>query len=354
MLKPKQTTTLDYVSRYRIKDIKINGDIVTLVRGDNISFSFNTKGISGTKGDTGPKGDTGERGESAYDIAVRTGKTTADLETWLKSFKGPKGPSGANGTNGVNGLNGKDGVLPQISMSPVTWLPYGTKPYVTVNNEENVCTITLGIPVGKTGKKGADSNKPDITTGTYTVGKAGSDAAVSLVDNKLSVTVPAGDRGSKGTDSTGTIAYAPFLDIKVDYCDHDEEPSVSYSGDSAKGQPWTKTITVKVPRGETGDKGIRGEQGDSKPVSAPATFKIITDEAEVQDPGQGFSVISVNKLGGFSGKAYGWCWRTADITLQVVRFINKPNGYYTGWWYRTGPATGQVSTDIRTGWKRRQ
>lgn len=352
MLKQKQTTTLGYINRYRIKDIKIDGTVVTLVRGDGITFSFDTLGISGTKGDTGLKGRTGEQGESAYDIAIRLGKTTESLEAWLQSFKGPKGEKGNDGIDGINGTNGKDGTLPNIMMNPIEWLPHNGEPYATVNNEENTCTISLGIPVGVTGEKGEDSSKPDIKAGSYTMGLPGTMAAVSIVDNKLNVTVPQGDTGDKGTDSIGTDAYAPTLDIKTVYVPSDQEPSVFCSGTPVTEQPWTKNITVYIPRGETGDKGPRGDQGEFKIKTAPATFKIITKESDIQDPGKGFSVISINKLGGFSGKSYGWCWRNDSMTLQVVYFVNSPSNYYTGWWYRTGPATGTVSDTIATGWKK--
>lgn len=352
MLKQKQTTTLDYLSRYRIKDILIDDDIVTLVRGDDVTFSFNTQGVSGTKGDTGPKGDTGEPGESAYETAVKLGKTTDPQDVWLQSFKGPKGPKGDNGVNGTDGTDGKNGALPQIMMDTVRWLPHDADPYVTVKNEDNVCTISLGIPIGATGEKGLDSNRPDIGTGVYTVGQPGTNAAVSIVDNKLNITVPQGDTGDKGFDSVGLEAYAPTLDIMVNYVGSDQEPSVSCSGDPVTEQPWIKKITVNIPHGETGEQGPRGEQGEDRIKTAPAVFKIVTAEDEVQNPGRGFSVISVDNLGGFSGKAYGWCWRTNAKTLQVVRFVNKSNGYYTGWWYRTGPATGLVDSTITTGWKK--
>lgn len=352
MLKQKQTTTLDYINRYRIKDIIVEDNIVTLIRGDDVSFSFSTQGVNGTKGDTGPKGNKGEQGENAYEIATRLGKTTEPLDVWLQSFKGPKGEKGKDGVNGTNGVNGKDGILPQVKMEPITWLSHDSESYVSITNEDNVCNISLGIPIGATGIKGEDSSKPNIQAGTYTVGKPGTSASISLVDNKLNITVPQGDTGDSGSDSVGVEAYGPTLNIKTVYIEADQEPSSFCSGNPVTEKPWVKNITVYIPRGETGDTGLRGEQGEDKIKKASAMFKIITDEPDIQNPGKGFSAISIDKLNGFNGKAYGWCWRTNDMTLQVVYFVNTPNGYYTGWWYRTGPANGLVDNTILTGWKK--
>ena len=349
MTDQKQTSSVEHLARYSIVDIKTKGTRVTLVRGDGAEFTFNTMGIFGSKGETGDKGDTGPQGESAYDIAIRLGKTDKDLNGWLQSLKGSKGANGVNGKNGKDGINGKDAVLQNITFSPIVWLPYGEEPYVLFKRNDSDLVIDLFIPVGKKGMKGEEGKKNSITTGTFSAAETPS---VEIIDNKLNVTMPAGFTGEPGRNSIGLNASAPDINLHVTYVDSKDKPSVTYEGEPVVEKSWTKTVNIKIPRGQTGHKGARGKQGKNKTVKADAVMKIITDVEEIQDPGNGFCVIAIDNLRGFTGKAYGWSWRTRNMTFQVVRFVNTANGFYTGWWYRTGPAEGEITTDITEGWKR--
>lgn len=349
MTDQKQTATVEYLSRYSIVDIKTKGTRVTLVRGDGVEFTFNTMGIVGGKGEPGEKGDVGLQGESAYDIAVRLGKTDKDLNGWLKSLKGRKGFDGYDGKCGVDGINGKDATLQNITFNPVTWIPYDEEPYVILDKSDGNFTVNLYVPEGKPGEKGNVGKQNFITAGTFAAAET---PAVEITDNELNVTMPAGFTGEPGRNSIGLNASAPDINFNVSYVDSNERKSVTQEGEAVLGQSWTKTVNVKIPKGETGNRGARGKQGKNKTVKADAVMKIITDVNEIQDPGMGFCVIAIDNLRGFTGKAYGWSWRTTKMTFQVVRFVNTTNGFYTGWWYRTGSAEGDVSADITEGWKR--
>lgn len=349
MTDQKQTSTVEYLSRYSIIDIKTKGTRVTLVRGDGVEFTFNTMGIIGSKGETGEQGDMGPQGESAYDIAVRLGKTDKDLNGWLESLKGRKGLDGFDGQPGANGVNGKDAVLQNISFSPVVWIPYGEKPDVILSKEDSNLIVNLYVPEGKPGDKGDIGKQNFVTAGTFTAAET---PAIDIVNNELNVTMPAGFTGEPGRNSIGLDASAPDIDFNVSYVDSNGKKSVTQEGEAVVGQSWTKTVNVKIPKGETGDRGARGKQGKNKTVKADAVMKIITDVEEIQDPGMGFCVIAIDNLRGFTGKAYGWSWRTTKMTFQVVRFVNTTNGFYTGWWYRTGSAVGDIADSITEGWKR--
>lgn len=353
MVKFKQTITLPYLDRYSIKKIEVEGNIVTLKRADGVDFNFIAKGTDGTKGVTGDKGKTGARGESAYDIAVRLGKTDKDINGWLADLKGDKGPVGTAGKNGYNGTTNVDGDLPSVILTPIVWLPAGQEPYVNVATEGLVCTMTLGIPVGPTGDQGDSNHEKYVSTGTYTTSEPGTNANVTIVDGKLNVTIPAGTKGKDGVSTVGLAGNAPYIDLFVEYIDSGQQPVVTYEGNqTVQGRPWTRSFTVKIPKGITGDKGLRGPQGLDRGVNKPAIMKILTSEVDVQEPGHGMCVISMDDFMGYAGKAYGWCWRSSDVTLQLVHFVQESNGDQTGWWYRTGPATGLVAETISSGWKR--
>lgn len=352
-MKFKQAITLPYLDRYSIKEIETDGYNVTLKRADGVDFSFIAKGIDGLKGVTGDKGDRGERGESAYDIAVRLGKTDKDVEGWLADLKGDKGPAGSTGNNGRDGVTSVSGDLPQVILTSIVWLSNGQNPYVNATTEGLICTMTLGIPVGPTGEQGEPNHEKYITTGTYTTGEPKTNAKVTIVDGKLNVTIPAGTKGKDGVDTVGLTGNAPYIDLLVEYTDKEKQPVVTYEGSQTiPGKPWTRNFTIQVPRGEDGSKGLRGPQGLNRSVNKPAVMKILTSEIDIQEPGTGFCTIAMNSFMGYDGKAYGWCWRSSDITLQLVYFVSKDNNDQTGWWYRTGPATGKVAETINTSWKR--
>lgn len=354
MLEHKQSYTLDYLKRYSIRDIKVENTKVILIRGDGEEYSINTTGVIdgvAVKGPQGPVGDKGSQGESAYDIAVRLKKTNKTVDKWLASLTGDKGFTGSQGKSGRRGKDGKDAVAPRINFERLEWLYPDQEPYISFNRTSNYnYSLKIGVPGGAQGQPGKDGIQNNISAGTYTIGKEG---VVTLDNNVLNITVPSAITGEPGRDSRGLNAFAPSLDITVDYTGYDQEASVRTKGEPVLGSSWTKEIVFTVPRGETGDKGPRGEQGADKPVpNSPAVLKIISDIKEIQDPGKGFCIIAIDNLAGFQGKAYGYSWRTDISTFQAVNFVDTINGFRSGWWYRTGPAVGNVDKSITEGWKR--
>lgn len=349
MVEQKQTLTVEHLQCYAIRDFKVKNTKITLIRGDGEEFVLNTAGIVGGKGESGEKGDKGLQGESAYDIAVRYG-TTDSVEQWLKSLKGEQGLRGITGKDGQRGADGKDSRIQNIVFNPTVWLTAKEDPDIIVKQDENDdLVLTLMLPAGEQGEAGEDSRKTDLSTGQCISAK---DADINIVNNKLNVTLPRGITGDPGKDSVGQNAVAPVIDLSVVWTDEDKTPVIAYDGEPVLNRSWTKKITAFVPRGLTGKRGLRGQQGEDRPLKAEAIMKIITDEDEIQDPGKGFCCIAIDNLKGFQGKAYGYSWRTKDITFQVVRFVNTTNGFYTGWYYRRGPAEGNISEGITEGWKR--
>lgn len=81
--------------------------------GSESAWLASLKGDKGDKGDTGPAGQNGKDGKDAvgksvYDIAVENGFVGSEKD-FLESLKGQDGANGKNGTNGKPGQDGKDG-----------------------------------------------------------------------------------------------------------------------------------------------------------------------------------------------------------------------------------------------------
>lgn len=339
MLQLKQTTGLDYLLRYAVNSIRTDTQTVTLTRNDGKVISFKTNGIEGVGGEDGEPGDQGLSGENAYDIAIRLGKTDKSLEEWLLSLKGDIGPKGIDGKDGKDRFIVNQNLNCDIAAAPVVWLGPGEK--LAGSIEDNI--LFLELPTIK-----VKTVKHDLLTGEFTVGEK---AEVTIVNNKLNIIVPVGKPGIAGKDKKGKDMAAPMIDLDVLSVESNKDPTVVCLGTPTGEKFWTKKVKVKIPKGKTGDVGPRGKQGKSKAVIAPSIMKALTG-LEVQDPGLGFSCIRMDNFAGYHGIANGWSWRTKDMTFQLVYFVDSTNGFWTGWWYRTGPAIGPVAKEITRGWER--
>lgn len=339
MLQLKQTTGLDYLLRYAVNSIRTDTQTVTLTRNDSKVISFKTNGIEGVGGEDGEPGDQGLPGESAYDIAIRLGKTDKSLEKWLLSLKGDIGPKGIDGKDGKDRFIVNQNLNCDITAAPVVWLRPGEK--LAGSIEDNI--LFLKLPTIK-----VKTVKHDLLTGEFSVGEK---AEVTIVNDKLNVTVAAGKPGIAGKDNIGKDTAAPMIDLAVSYVKDDKKPVVICTGTPTGDKFWTKKVRIKIPRGKTGEVGPRGKQGKSKAVVAPSVMKTLIG-LEIQDPGLGFSCIKMDNFAGYRGTANGWSWRTKDMTFQLVYFVDETNGFWTGWWYRTGPAVGLVAKEITRGWER--
>lgn len=339
MLQLKQTTGLDYLLRYAINNISTDTQMIMLTRNDKKIVSFKTNGIAGVIGEDGEPGDQGIAGESAYDIAVRLGKTDKGLEEWLLSLKGDVGPSGIDGKDGKDKFIVSKTLNCDITTESIVWLKPEEKPVGQVIQD----ILFLQVPTVK-----VKTIKHDLLTGEFTVGEK---AKVTIVNDRLNVTVPAGKPGIAGKDNKGKDTAAPMIDLTVSYIKNDKEPVVVCSGKPTGEKFWKKKVRIKIPKGKTGETGPRGKQGKNKSIVASSVMKTLTG-LEVQDPGFGFSCIRMDNFAKYNGTANGWSWRTKDITFQLVYFVDNSNGFWTGWWYRTGPAVGPVAKEITRGWER--
>lgn len=343
ILESKQSTYIDYLERYALVQVKIEGNIVKLLRKDGTSFNFIAKGTDGEKGDKGDKGDVGDYGESAYDIAVRLGETNSNLKGWLRSLIGERGPKGDRGLPGRDGVDGIDGIPPNIITNPVVWLEPDQEPYFNVVQDGADFIFTLGLPKSKDGQKGQDGTIPNLTTGTISYSDENKAMAEITPEGQLNVTLPTGDSGEPGDDIKLQDELLPDIDLSVVWIDDDEEPFIyeELSEDSS-----TKKVICYVPKGAMGDKGPTGDQGKSKATGADAVLTIITDYDTICNPLKGFCTI---KISDDDKESYGFSWRTDQETLQLIHTIYK-SGNHDCWQYRKGPPTGPIATYVNERW----
>ena len=279
-----------------------DGRTVTLTRGDGQQFQFVCKGVQGTKGPDGDKGPTGPRGESAFEIAARLALTTATTASaWLASLKGDKGATGSNGTDGDKGPTGQNGTVPSFQIGTTSWLAAGNSASLDLTHSGSTYTMTFGVPSGANGSNGANGSKPTLSIGTVTFGTTnGGDAAASLTKNgnaySLNMTIP---KGSKGVDATGTAgadAYAPQINFVVNYVANGTTPSVAYSDSShSVGNDWTRTVTLNIPRGVTGDTGPDSTVSGTNRTYGSANYysAIVEGNTTLNNPSTGLKGIAI-------------------------------------------------------------
>ena len=351
MLKNKQIEGFDSLANIAIVNMELSADgkTVNLTRADGEEFTFVTRADSGIKGPTGDRGATGSRGESAYDIAKRLSLTSASTSSaWLTSLKGEKGPTGADGTAGANGNAGANGSVPTFSIGTTSWLAAGSAPTLNVSQSGLNYTLTFGVPNGANGTAATNGTKPTLKIGTVTLGTTdGGSASASLTSSgttySLNMTIPKGEKGTDASASSSTAknGIAPNISFVVNYISHGSSPSVSYSGSqSSAGSDWTRTVTLNIPKGETGDEGDQGAQGASgSATSAKPEFTAITDSFNAAFPGSGMGafIMANNEL--FTGDplthvCFGLSWKHSSGSSQVVYTYHAPTDSSCRWWAR--------------------
>ena len=338
-----------YIS-HSLNSFKQEGNVITLTRADGLSFSFTIEKEDGPQGSQGDKGPKGDQGESAFEIAKRLGLTDElTWQSWISSLVGNKGDTGNKGADGKNGKNGINGVIPGIRFAPTVW---GTdKIGGTITNNNNTYTIGLQIPLKAAGVAGKDGIRPTLTIGEVTFDDLRNLGASALLDREensytLNLTIPRGLTGDDGTNTVGKNTYGPEISFVVNYEEVDE-PKITSTSTPKYDESWKQIFYFTIPRGQRGERGEMGAQGNRSTISSTAEFKIITNAEYINNPGKGFSTFRCDIFGDEKSLAYGYTWRTDETTRQLVRVEGTD---HTGWYYRVGPATGKINTDIHTGW----
>ena len=340
MLDLKQLQDIERFLEFCIHDASAKNNIVTLTRGDGRKFTMASKGKKGLQG---------PQGESAYDLAVKLGKTDLNLDAWLESLKGERGDKGITGIRGKRGPQGNPGSFPVFNVSASVFTDPNQEPSLTVSDVHNG-EQSLFFSLPKQENTVWLFGMPyQIQEGTFSIGEPETDAKAVLQYHSaylwlLNVTVPAGIQ-----EYNDYSVVTPDINLLVNY-DDVEKPVVETSDIRASGV-WQKDVTLTIPKGPEGDKGVRGKQTTTTVKDATALFKTVTAVEEIQDPGQGFCAIafpcSMQKT---KGKATGWSWRTTAETFQQIYFKGTYNALKNGWYYRQGPPDGLVAESEDTGW----
>ena len=167
---------------------------------DGITGEFINNGpLQGAKGETGERGPQGIQGPKGD-----PGKDGA------KGADGLPGKDGADGAPGKDGTNGRDGVTFTPSMSDdgdLSWTNDGGK--------ANPQTVNLKGPKGDTGAKGDP-----------------------------------GEKGADGAAGKDGVTFTPSMS---------DDGDLSWTNDGGKANP--KTVNLKGPKGDTGERGPQGIQG---------------------------------------------------------------------------------------------
>lgn len=190
--------------------------------------------IQPVKGDKGETGEKGQDGLSAYDIAKAEG-FDGDKTQWLASLKGEKGAKGdagekgETGTPGAPGEKGKDGVTPTLKIGSTTTLESGNNATIDMTNDNNIYTISFGIPKGEkglNGTPGTPGEKGKDGMSAYEIAKKGgytgseTDWIASLKGAKgdKGETGAPGEKGEKGADGEkGDKGQDGTFDIDATY-----------------------------------------------------------------------------------------------------------------------------------------
>jgi len=272
LIKAKQIQGLENLESLALISASQAADgTVTLTRGDGATLSFATgAGLDGSTGDKGPKGDKGPDGLGAYEMAVAGGYSGTEAQ-WRASLKGDTGNSG---TAGANGAQGPAGITPTFQTTvSVSSAGVGANPTITRNTVTDTSTtktysLIMKIPQGKAGSNTSNGTSYAIsTTGNITKSstKAASAAAASIswsgTTGTVNITVPTGNTGDNGANTTGGAGSTPTFS------------SVSKGADLGAGSTeWictrggtpnggATTYSIRLSKAATGDKGAKGPTG---------------------------------------------------------------------------------------------
>lgn len=117
-------------------------DFLESLKGqDGANGKNGTNGKPGTNGTNGKDGKDGVNGLSAYEVAVKNGYNSSEVN-WLASLKGKDGINGKDGKDGVNGANGIDGKPCTFSVGRVA---FSDKNEFKVTNSGTESEVILDI-----------------------------------------------------------------------------------------------------------------------------------------------------------------------------------------------------------------
>ena len=210
-----------------------------------------------------PKGDTGANVElqtTATHIQWRLvgGSTWTNLVA-LTAITGPQGSVGATGSN----------IELQTTSTHIQWRLVGGSTWTNL-----VALTAITGPQGSTGATGSvgpAGPANSLTVGTVTTGAAGSNAAATITgtapNQTLSLTIPRGDAGAAGaagaTGATGAAGPANSLSVGT----VTTGAAGSNASASITGTAPNQTLSLTIPRGNTGETGATGAAGPANSLS---------------------------------------------------------------------------------------
>ncbi|SFB10826.1 collagen-like protein [Selenomonas ruminantium] len=264
---------------------------------DGANGKNGTNGKPGQDGKDGANGKDGVNGLSAYEIAVKNGYNSSEVN-WLASLKGKDGINGKDGKDGVNGANGIDGKPCTFSVGKVA---FSDKNEFKVTNSGTESEVVLDIVMpsyssikqGATGKSAYEAAKELGYTGTEKEwltalkGESGLSAYEVAVENGYEGSESAWLQSLRGFDGTsarikvGTVSVGDKLAVENVGTDLDAVLNFTFpasmgssTGTGGQGKDGRSAYEVAKDTGFEGTvqewleslKGKDGERGtDGKP-----------------------------------------------------------------------------------------
>ena len=277
--------------------------------GSESQWLNSLRGSKGDKGDAGVAGVDGKDGKSAYDIAKENGFTGTETD-FLESLKGEPGTNGKNGTNGkpgkdgkdgINGVDGKDGlsayeiaVKNGYNSSEVNWLE-SLRGKDGINGQD-----------GKDGSNGKDGHSATLTVGTVSFSDENEfkiENVGTATDAILNIVMPSYSSIKQGKDGKdGKSVY----DIAVS---HGFEGTEEDYLNSLIGDKGADAYSIAVKNGFTGTEeewlaSIKGDKGDTATIkvgkvttgTAPRVVNVGTENDAILD-----FTLPVSSTGGGTG-----------------------------------------------------
>jgi len=253
-----------------------------------------------------PKGDTGAAGQDGADGAdgfspIATVSKSGDTATITITDE-----NGTTTATVTDGTNGAPGAAATITAGTTTTLSPGSSATVTNSGTSSAAIFDFGIPQGATGAPGADGAAATIAVGTTTTLPAGSSATVSNSGTSSAAVfnfgIPKGDTGSAGAAATvaaGTVTtLAPGSNATVTNSGTSSAAIFDFgipqgatgatgpantlsigtvqSGATADatitGTAPNQTLNLTLPKGDTGQQGVKGDPGKGCPIGTILPF----------------------------------------------------------------------------------
>lgn len=243
------------------------GTVTTLAPGSSATVTNAGTGYHAILDIGLPRGDVGATGP-ANSLAVGTVTTGAEGSTATATITG----TAPNQTLSLSIPRGNTGPANSLAIGTVTTGAAGSSASATITGTAPNQTLSLAIPrgdTGLTGATGATGPANSLSVGTVTTGAAGSSATATITgtapNQTLSLSIPRGDTGSTG--ATGPAGPANTLTIGTVTTGAAGSPASATVTGTAPNQ----TLNITIPRGDTGAAGADGQDGADVEFQATST-----------------------------------------------------------------------------------